>query len=102
MKEPSAVKIKTIRRQILTTLNIVCPTALTIRTIYYNVISAVDPTYDEGLCKKDIWYLKEKGYIEFVDDMIGGTSEFIHRVITLTARGKEIAEKTQFDPALEI
>jgi len=52
--------------------------------------------------QKDISYFEQKGYIEWVDDKLGGADDFWQKVCKLTSSGKEIAEGTQTDPALEI
>jgi len=101
MADPEVIKIKQMRKLILSTLNLFCPAAVSLTTIYRNLI-AFDPTYDDSLFAKDVWYLQEKGYLEFVDDVIGGASEFKKKVAKLTSAGKEIAERTQKDDALEI
>ena len=99
--EPEVLKIKIARKRILSFLNMMYPTPLQLGTIYDSV-SYVNSTYDFSLFEKDIAYLKAKGYIEFIDEKIGGVSEFRKKVISLTAEGKEIAERTQIDDALEI
>ena len=100
MADPETVKIKQIRKIILQNLNMMYPSGLQNDSLYRTVLP-VDLTYDIGLFKKDIIYLHEKGYIEFVDDAIGGV-DFEKKVARLTAEGKEIAERTMSDPALEI
>jgi len=100
--DPEVLKIKIARKRILAFLNIMYGTPLTLHTIYDQSLCYVDPTYDFSLFKKDIIYLKEKGYIEFVDDKIGGAVEFEKKVVRLTTLGKEIAERTRTDRALEI
>jgi len=101
MAYPEAVKIKQIRKMILGNLNILYPTAMRLDSLFRTLIG-IDPTYDDSLFAKDITYLQEKGYLEFVDDKIGGAGEFKKKVTKLTPEGKEIAERTQTDPALEI
>ena len=99
--DPEVVKIKVARRRILSFLNMMYPTPLQLGTVF-DSIGYVDPVYDFALFQKDIAYLADKGYIAFVDEKIGGASEFRKKVVSLTAEGKEIAERTQTDPALEI
>ena len=96
-----AIKIKQQRRQLLTNLDLFYPSPVQVGTLYRTVIY-IDPTYESAIYRKDIYYLKDKGYIEFVDDQLGGAQDFESKVIKLTAKGKEIAERTQSDPALEI
>ena len=100
MANISAIKIKIARHIILTNLNIICPTPAPVPMLYHLIIDA-DRTYDMSLLRKDIWYLEQKGYIRFFDEL-GGNENFVDRMIVLTKTGKEIAEKTMTDPALEI
>lgn len=100
--DPEVLKIKIARKRILAFLNIMYGTPLQLHMIYDQSLCYVDPAYDFTLFKKDILYLKEKGYIEFVDDKIGGATEFKKKVAKLTTEGKEIAERTRTDRALEI
>jgi len=99
MSEP--VKIKTARRKLLTNLNILYPSPIQLGSLYRTVCH-LDPTYDFSLFSKDINYFLDKSWIEFVDDRIGGMKSFDDKVIKLTAKGKEIAEGTDTDKALEI
>jgi len=99
--DPDVLKIKISRKRILSFLNTLYPTPLQLQTIYDSSMY-IDPAYDFALFAKDIAYLKAKGYIEFIDEKIGGVPEFGKKVAGLTARGKEIAERTQSDAALEI
>ena len=98
---PQSIIIKQMRRQILRNLDRVYPSGLTILFLYQTVC-AVDEFDDTELLRKDIAYLKEKGYLGFIDEAIGGADSFNEKVVKLTAEGKEIAERTQTDPALEI
>jgi hypothetical protein len=98
---PDVVKIKLSRKRLLETLNIIYPTPLQTKTVFES-ISYVDSEYDFPLFKKDVAYLVQKGYLEFIDEKIGGLMAWEKKVIGLTAEGKEIAEHTQNDPALEI
>ena len=100
-KEPDAIKIIQTRRMILGNLNRLYDSPLQVRTLR-NVMIGFDEHYDLSLLKKDLMYLKQKGYIEFVDEKIGGFASFIDKYVGLTAKGKEIAEQTANDPALEI
>jgi len=95
------VRIQLARRRLLSNLNTLYPTPIELRSLYRTVIE-LDPTYGWGKFEKDIWYLSEKGYIEFIDDALGGASDFDKKVTKLTAAGKEIAERTRSDQALEI
>jgi len=97
-----AFKIKAKRKYLLMLLNIAYPSSLSNRQLYNSVISDGDDTYDKSIYKKDIAYFKDKGWVVFVDDKIGGFSNYDDKVIKLTAKGKEIAEGTNVDEALEI
>jgi hypothetical protein len=92
-------KIKEARRRLLFGLNVLYESPITLRSLYNSFCSI---NYDKGLFAKDITYFYDKGWIEFIDDKIGGADKFMDKVIKLTAEGKEIAEGTQTDPALEI
>ncbi len=95
-----AIKIKQARGRVLTNLNLFYPQPVTLRTLYRTVCD--DPTYSQSYFQKDIHYFKAKKYIEFSDDVLGGAAAFEDKVVKLTAAGKEIAEGTATDPALEI
>jgi len=99
--EPEAAKIKQMRLFILSCLNRLYPTPLQIRSLY-RVMCGFDENYDLSLLQKDVTYLKQKGYIEYVDEKIGGADSFQQKCVGLTAAGKEIADRTQTDNALEI
>lgn len=94
------IKIKQQRGRVLTNLNLFHPSPVMLDTLYRTL--CYDPAYSKALFQKDIVYFHDKGYIEYVDDALGGSDEFMQTVIKLTATGKEIAEGTMTDPALEI
>jgi hypothetical protein len=96
-----AFKIIQSRKRLLTNLNILYPSAISTGELYRTVCH-LDPTYDFSLFQKDIAYFKDKGWIEFIDDRLGGFDDYRKKVIKLTAEGKEIAEGTEIDEALEI
>jgi len=100
-KDPEAIKIMQMRRLILSNLNRLYPTPLQTQTLY-RVLCAFDEHYSLSLLAKDIAYLKQKNYIEFIDEQIGGSDSFEKKFIGLTAAGKEIADNIQTDSALEI
>ena len=101
MTEPKPVKIKQMRVFILFNLDRLYPTPLQVGSLY-NVLCGFDEGYDIDLLQKDLTYLKEKGYVRFVDEAIGGADSFRNKYVRLTASGKEIADKTQTDRALDI
>jgi len=96
-----AIRIIQSRKRLLINLNILYPSPVTVGDLYRTVCH-LDPTYDFSLFEKDIIYFKDKGWLEFIDDKLGGFDEFRKKVIKLTAEGKEIAEGTSIDDALEI
>jgi len=65
-------------------------------------MTGFDEHYDMELLKKDLTYLKQKAYIYYVDERIGGADSFEKKFVSLTAEGKEIGDRTATDPALEI
>lgn len=97
----NAFKIKAKRKILLMLLNIMYPSPLTNRQLFRSA-SDGDQDYDISIFKKDIAYFCDKGWLEYVDSKIGGFRDFEDKVIKLTARGKEIAEGTGIDEALEI
>ncbi len=94
------IKIKQQRGRLLTCLNLFHPTPVQLKTLYRTVCD--DPSYNRSLYEKDICYFGQKKYIEFIDERLGGSEDFDKKVVRLTAAGKEIAEGTATDPALEI
>lgn len=100
-KSPKAVIIIQARRAILRSLEMVYPSGLIIRSLFHTVC-AIDITYDQTLFHRDVVYLKEKGYIEFIDDVIGGAATFSDKTAKLTDEGLDIAQGLQIDPSLEI
>lgn len=94
-------KIKQTRTFLLENLNRMYPTPLQVRTLF-KVLIGLDVNYTEELLAKDLNYCKQKGWIEYADEKIGGADKFINKFAGLTAKGKEMAEGTQSDPALEI
>lgn len=93
------LKIKIARQKILRALNMLYETPVPLKSIWHAVCHI---SYDESLFAKDITYFFDKGWIEFIDDKIGGANKFMDKVVKLTAKGKEIAEGTDIDKALEI
>jgi len=100
-KTPEAAGIIIRRKRILQYLGVMYGIPLRLGTLY-NSIVYIDPDYDFPLFQKDIKYLRDKGYIEFIDEKIGGADEYRKKVVGLTPDGKEVAEGTDFDKALEI
>ncbi|MGD0077047.1 MAG: hypothetical protein ABSB91_00315 [Sedimentisphaerales bacterium] len=101
MSDPEATIYKQILLFVLDCLNRVYPSPLQVRTLYRVVIGLFN-NYSKSLMNKDIAFLKQKGYIEYVDSKIDSDPEFMDKCVGLTAKGKEIAMRIQTDPALEI
>jgi hypothetical protein len=101
LKSSDAIKIITLRTNIMNKLDLVYPSGLSIKNIMH-MNSIIDPFYDWDLFQKDIAYLKEKGYVTFIDNDPNLMKSTERKIIKLTATGKEIAEGTMIDEALEI
>ena len=101
MINETKIRIIAQRRALLSNLNLLYPTAIKLDSLY-RTVCGYDPTYGKDLFGKDIAYFADKGWIVFVDAALGGFNAFMSRVIKLTADGKEIAEKTMIDPAMEL
>jgi len=99
--QTNILKIKLDRRRILEYLNMMYPVPLQTRTLFQSIIY-VNPAYDLSTFRKDVFYLRDKGWVEFVDEKIGGMHDFEQKVLALTAAGKEVAEGTGTDQAMEI
>ena len=100
-KDAEAVRMMQLRILILSNLNRLYPTPIQVGTLY-KVMCGFDERYDFSLLQKDLAYLKQKGYVHFVDEAIGGALSFRNKFVGLTAEGKEIADRTQTDKALDI
>ena len=94
------VRIKQARGRLMTNLNLFYPSPVTLTTLYRTVCD--DPLYNRSLFAKDINYFYQKSYIEFIDEKLGGCDDFYKKVCVLTAAGKEIAEGTRTDEAMDI
>lgn len=99
MSKIEVIKIKQQRRMLLTNLNLFYPTPVLLTTLWRTVCD--DPTYERALYQKDIVYFHQKGYIEYRGGPLA-SDEFDKKLVRLTAKGKEIAEQTMTDEALEI
>ena len=99
MSNTESILIKQQRRMLLNNLNLFYPSQVELRTLWRTVCE--DETYEKALYKKDIAYFKQKGYIEFGGGPLA-SDEFDKKLVLLTAKGKEIAERTMTDEALEI
>lgn len=97
--------IKQARCLMLRSLDKVYPSGMTAKLLY-QVMCTVDEGYGFDLMKKDIAYLKEKGYVELIGLGENVTLASVHEgsmtAIKLTATGLEISQDLKDDPALEI
>lgn len=100
-QDPEAVRMKELRLLILSNMNRLYPTALRVSNLF-RVMIAFDETYTMSVLEKDLTYLHQKGYVEYIDERIGGYNHFHRKFVGLTAKGKEIADRTAKDDALEI
>ena len=101
MSETEPTKIKQMRKFILFNLNLMSPNPLQVRSLFNSLIG-FDEHYDLQILAKDLKYLKQKNYIEYIDNKIGGYPIFEEKVVGLTSEGLEIAQRIRTDPALEI
>jgi len=99
--DPHVLRIKQTRCLLLSNLNRMYPTPVQVKRLQ-RVMVGFDEHYDQELLKKDLTYLRQKAYIYYVDERIGGADSFEGKFVSLTAEGKEIADRTQTDKALEI
>lgn len=93
--------IRTVRRILLQLLNHAYPAKQYVKSLFNKAIY-IEPTYDKGMFIKDIFYLQQKGYLTISENCLTRGSELFERFIVLTAQGKEIAEQTMIDEAMEI
>jgi hypothetical protein len=100
-QSPQAEQIKTVRRILMQLLNHSFPARMLVSTLFKNTIY-IEPTYDESLFVKDLFYFEKKGYIEFPENILNRGKTLMEKLIVLTAVGKEIAEQTMVDEAMEI
>jgi hypothetical protein len=96
-----SIAIRTQRCQILRALNECFDVKVFIKSIWRAVLIN-NHHAEETLFKRDLLYLEKKGYLEITEDMFCKGGPFMDRLIQLTAEGKEVAEQTMNDPALEI
>ena len=96
-----SLAIRTQRRTILTALNQCYDVKLYIESVWL-VVLFNEPSAEQTLFKRDILYLEMKGYVKITEGLFMKGCPFLKRFIQLTASGKEIAEETMKDPALEI
>jgi len=98
MSYADGIRIQEQRKRLLTSLNLFYPTAVRVETVWRTVCD--DPSYERVLYEKDIHYFVQKGWIELRPDPLKVARTINDRLVILTARGKEIAERTMTDEAL--
>jgi hypothetical protein len=96
-----SIAIRTVRRILMQLLNHSYPAKQYVHTLFNNAIY-IEPTYEKAMFVKDLFYLQDKGYLKVIENVMEKGSELMDRYIVLTAAGKEIAEQTMIDPAMEI
>lgn len=101
MNDTTIQRIKQARRTILEALNLMYPTAMRTASVMQTCIS-IDPGYDWDLFEKDLFYLMQKGYLEYIGAELQKDQPMRKRVIRLTAVGKDNADKVVIDPTLEV
>lgn len=96
-RQARSTLIKQTRRSILDTLKQVYPGSLSFLSLRY-----VLPEVEERYLRADISYLADKGYARWVNHRKGQPVEsWAGREYVLSARGVEIADALDEDPALE-
>jgi hypothetical protein len=96
-----AEQIRTVRRILMQCLNQSYPAKQFVKTLFNKAIY-IEPTYDKGLFVKDIFYLQDKGYLRITENILMHGCELFEKFIVLSADGKEVADQTMVDEALEI
>jgi hypothetical protein len=94
-----AIRIKQIRGQIIKNLHRVG--VMRSESLYRTVVG-IDFDYNKHYFRQDIEYLKERGYVRFIDDAIGGSDDFDERYIKLTADGSDLACQINVDERIDI
>jgi hypothetical protein len=98
---PDSIRIRELRRMIMQSLNTLFPSKAYVRTLW-RIVIGIEPTYDKSMFVKDVFYLQAKGYVALTKSPLAENGKVEEQFILLTASGKEIAEQTMSDPALEI
>lgn len=93
--------VKQARNLTMRHLELVYPSGLTAKYLFQTVC-AVDSNYDFNLMRKDVAYLREKGYVTLIGGQLCDVRPGSLCVVKLTAAGLEIAQDVINDPALEI
>jgi len=99
-KSLTAAIIRQQRDRLLCNLNLLYPTPVFLKTIWRTVCT--DMSYEKSNYKRDIGYFHDKGWIRLTDNPFDSSQNWDDRLCVLTAAGKEIAEGTMTDPAMEI
>ncbi len=96
-------EIKRIRNEILVALKVLYPAALKADQLLRSLL-VLFPTLEFDCLKRDLHYLKEKGYIEQIHtngDNDTNLTPWRCRWFRLTTSGMELADRCIRDPALE-
>jgi len=98
-----ALQIKRVRNEILVALKVLYPGAIQAQKLMRSLLTLF-PTLEFDSFKRDLHYLREKGYIERV--VAGSESDtdltpWRRRWFRLTTTGIELADRCIQDPALQ-
>jgi hypothetical protein len=96
-----AEQIRTVRRILMQCLNRSYPAKQFVKTLFNKAIY-IEPTYEKAAFVKDIFYLQDKGYLRISENVLTVGSDLMDRFVVLMADGKEIADKTMIDEAMEL
>lgn len=99
----NARQIKRLRNEILVSLKILYPCALQADRIMRSLV-VLFPTLEFDQLKRDLHYLRQKGYIERVSIEDAADDDLVpwrRRWFRLTSSGIELADHCINDPALE-
>jgi len=100
------MQIKQARTLMLRSLDRVYPSGMNAKHLE-QVLCTVDEAYGFDLLRKDVAYLRDKGYVSLVT--FGGAATLadlqpgsVTTIVKLTPDGLDIAQNLKSDPALEI
>ncbi len=96
-------EIKRIRNEILVVLKVLYPAALQADQLFRSLL-VLFPTLEFDSFKRDVHYLREKGYLQQVNtngELDTNLTAWKRRWLRLTPSGMELADRCIHDPALE-
>lgn len=98
-----ASQIKRDRRGIIATLAMIYPGAMPGEELF-RIILDRNPAYERTLMVKDCYYLRERGYLEFLDSRgrVAERMSVADCLFRLTAAGTDVGNEIARDPMLEI